>query len=130
MNDQFFQAGMMVSRMLTKRDRRVSNEVIMCNTDKLYLTLESRVALNDEIHMYVCRYAKKDKQTVALKTSRTFVVSVADNGEEPAFGINTQSETCSLDIIKRCIDWLRDAYMCELTKIRNGEYLNGTDNKG
>lgn len=129
MNDEFFQAGVMVSRMLTKRDRRVSNEVVMCNTKELYLTIESRVSLNDEIHTYICRYAKKDHQNVALMTMKTFVVSVVDNGDEPRFGINTQSGTCDLNTMMKCVNWLCDAYVCELDKIKRGVYLNdGVEN--
>jgi hypothetical protein len=91
------------------------------------MTIESRVSLNDEIHSYICRYAKKDKQNVALMTMKTFVISVAEVNGEPTFGVNTQSDTCSLDIMMKYVDWLRSAYVSELDKFRRGVYFNGPE---
>lgn len=128
MHDEFFQAGMMVSRMLMKRDRRISNEVIMCNSRDLYLTCESLVSLNDEVHRYIFQYAKKDHKHLALNTHKTFVIAIAYNNDNMSFGIDTKGNTCSLDIINRCIDWLRNAYTSELDKIKRGVYFNGPEN--
>lgn len=113
--DLFIQVGSVVNEMLTKTRKRVCNETILCNSNNLYMTIEPRLALTDPVHHYVCRYVRKDRHSLYLKSMKTFVISISFTGEL-RFGINTNGDVCDYEIICRFVNLLSDMYRAELDK--------------
>lgn len=117
--DLFIQIGSVVNEMLTKTRKRVCNETILCNSSNLYMTIEPRLALTDPVHHYVCRYVRKDRHSLYLKSMKTFVISISFTNELK-FGINTNGDTCDYEIICRFVNLLSDMYRAELDKFNKG----------
>ena len=118
-NDIFIQIGSVVDNILTKTRKRVCNETILCNSNNLYMTIEPRLALTDPVHHYVCRYVRKNKNSVYLKSMKTFVISISFT-DELKFGINTNGDICDYEIIFRFVNLLSDMYRAELDKFNKG----------
>lgn len=117
--DLFIQVGSIVNEMLTKTRKRVCNETILCNSNNLYMTIEPRLALTDPVHHYVCRYVRKNKHSLYLKSMKTFVISISYN-DELKFGINTNGDICDYEIIWKFVNLLSDMYRAELDKFNKG----------
>lgn len=118
-NDIFIQIGSVIDNILTKTRKRVCNETILCNSNNLYMTIEPRLTLTDPVHHYVCRYVRKNKNSVYLKSMKTFVISISFT-DELKFGINTNGDICDYEIIFRFVNLLSDMYRAELDKFNKG----------
>lgn len=132
-NDVFIRAGSNVEKMLITNRKCVCQETILCNSNGLYMTIESRITLNDPIHVFVVRYVRKMNGVTYMKTSRKFTIHISINPDtgELIFGINSQNDTIALDIILRISDLLKNMYKSEfdkLIKLECGYY--GAENEG
>ena len=123
MNDQdlFIEIGSHVVNTLMKTNRNICSEVVICNTGDVYITIEPRVSLTDRTHVYVCRYIRRDKMMVYLKSSKRFIVLVGMNNGKLTYGIETQDGVVDFEITRKCVCLLNDMYQEELQRRMNNE---------